>query len=62
MSCTGCPHLTGLRQCSSEQGLVPRPLLGQPSLSVRLDLQERDGGKQSANAIQNLFDLTIIYS
>ena len=37
---------------------MPLPLLGQPSLSVRLDLQDSDGGRQSADTLQYLVDLT----
>ena len=37
-------------------------LLGQPLLSVRLDLQESDEGRQSADDLQDLVELTRPYS
>ena len=33
-------------------------MLGKPSLSIRLDLQESDRRRQSADALQDLIDLT----
>ena len=37
-------------------------MLGHPLLSVCLDLQESDGGHQSADALQDLVELTRPYS
>ena len=54
----GHARLEGLRWRSPERIRVPCPLLGQPSLSVCLDLQDIDGGCQSADALQDLVDLT----
>ena len=58
LSGTGCSRLTGLRWLSPERGRLPRPWLGQKSLSVRLDLYESNGGHQSDDALQDLVDLT----
>ena len=55
----GHAQLAVLRWRSPEWGRVPSPLLWQPLLSERLDLQESDGGRSSAGALQDLVNLTI---
>ena len=54
----GMTRLSCLRRRSPEQGCKPHPLLGQPPLSVSLDLQESDRRRQIADSLQDLFDLT----
>ena len=54
----GRVFLVGLCMRSHKQGRMPRPLLGHPLLSVWLDLKENDGGRQSADALQDLVDPT----
>ena len=50
--------LAGLRRRSPAWGRVPRPLLRQPQISIRLDWQEINGGHQSADALQDLVKMT----
>ena len=51
LSGTGRDRLEGLHWRLPERGRVPRPMLGQPLLSVRLDFPESNGGCQSADAL-----------
>ena len=55
---TGIARLACLRRCSPELGCRLRPLLGKLSLSVRLEFQESDIRRQSADALQDLVELT----
>ena len=57
LSGTGRACLAGLHRCSPERFCVPCPLLGQPLISVSLDLQERDGGRHSDDALQYLVEM-----
>ena len=54
--------LVGLHRRSPERSRGPRPLFGQLSLSIQLDLQESDRGCQSAGALQDLVKLNRPYS
>ena len=47
-----------LRQRLPERGRVLLLLLGQPLLFIYLNLQESNGGHQSANDLQDLVELT----
>ena len=62
MSVPGRSRLVGMYWCSPDWCRVPHPLLGQPLLSIRLDLQESDGGLQSSDALQDLVNLTRPFS
>ena len=53
LACLAC-----LRRRSPEQGSRPCPLLGQLSLSVRLDFQDSDIRCHSADALHDLVELT----
>ena len=51
---TGYDHLAGPSQRLPEWVRVPHHMLGQPFLSVHLDLQESNVGHQSADSLQDL--------
>ena len=54
-------RLTCLRRSSPERGCRPSPFLGQLSFSVRLYLSESDIRRYSADALQDLVELTRFY-